>query len=275
VPPEAASSRPSRLVTAPEKAPFSLPNSSLSMMLSAKAAQFTATNGPSRRGDQLCRAWAAFSLPTAGLALDEHRQIGGGEPPDQADQPHHRRIGPPRWSESPISTRASASGSATAPVLAPRAAARAAASRASASQADAGYTAKPARARAPTTFTRSSQRAVSSAPCACATSGSHHQQLAGREPAAGVHRAQLGLHPPPDRRLVRARIQQQRHHAHRALEQARALHLFLQAPSQPAHVGEALALHQRRGQVEDHGRRADGDGVAGEQRPLAPPGARR
>jgi hypothetical protein len=49
VPPFARSKRPSRRAAAPVKAPFSCPNSSLSSSGSGIAAQFTATNGPSRR----------------------------------------------------------------------------------------------------------------------------------------------------------------------------------------------------------------------------------
>jgi hypothetical protein len=56
VPPAADSSRPGRDATAPEKAPFSLPNSSLSTRVSENVAQFTATKGPACRPDQ---KWSA------------------------------------------------------------------------------------------------------------------------------------------------------------------------------------------------------------------------
>ena len=50
VPPSARSKAPARSSTAPVKAPRSWPNSSLSIMPSGRAAQFTATKGPSLRG---------------------------------------------------------------------------------------------------------------------------------------------------------------------------------------------------------------------------------
>ena len=54
VPPSAARKNPSEDCMAPVKAPFWWPNSSASSMASGMAAQFTAMNGPSRRG---LRAW--------------------------------------------------------------------------------------------------------------------------------------------------------------------------------------------------------------------------
>ncbi|OPZ64663.1 MAG: hypothetical protein BWY85_01047 [Firmicutes bacterium ADurb.Bin506] len=61
----ASSNRPSfppRL--APVKEPSSYPKSSLSSRLSGSAAQFTATNGPVRRGLSLWMLWAMSSFPT-------------------------------------------------------------------------------------------------------------------------------------------------------------------------------------------------------------------
>ena len=63
MPPSASSNLPLRAASAPVKAPFSWPNSSLSISSSGIAAQFTSTNGPSAR--RLC-AWiarATSSLP--------------------------------------------------------------------------------------------------------------------------------------------------------------------------------------------------------------------
>ena len=63
MPPPASSMRPRRAFTAPVKAPFSCPNSSLSSSVSVMAAQFTATKGPAARGLQACSVRAATSLP--------------------------------------------------------------------------------------------------------------------------------------------------------------------------------------------------------------------
>jgi hypothetical protein len=63
LPPEAASKRPLRWRSAPVKAPFSWPKSSLSKSDSFKAAQFTFIKGPSRRGERRWMALAASSLP--------------------------------------------------------------------------------------------------------------------------------------------------------------------------------------------------------------------
>ena len=58
-----ARTAPARRRSAPVKAPFSCPKSSASTSVSGIAAQLTATNGPSRRGDRACRARAKSSLP--------------------------------------------------------------------------------------------------------------------------------------------------------------------------------------------------------------------
>ena len=63
MPPSASSKRPRRAATAPVNAPFSWPNSSLSIRLPGTAAQLTATNGPSARALQACSVRAATSLP--------------------------------------------------------------------------------------------------------------------------------------------------------------------------------------------------------------------
>ncbi len=63
MPPSASSKRPSRRSAAPVNAPFSWPNSSDSSSVSGSAAQFTATNGRSRRCDRWWMACATNSLP--------------------------------------------------------------------------------------------------------------------------------------------------------------------------------------------------------------------
>ncbi len=63
VPPSASSKRPLRVATAPVKAPFSWPNSSLSSRSAGMAPQFTAMNGRLRRGLALWMARATTSLP--------------------------------------------------------------------------------------------------------------------------------------------------------------------------------------------------------------------
>ena len=63
VPPSASSKRPTFTPVAPVKAPFSWPNSSLSMSVGGRAAQLTLTRGPCRRGLRSWIAWARSSLP--------------------------------------------------------------------------------------------------------------------------------------------------------------------------------------------------------------------
>ena len=63
MPPSACSKRPRRCATAPEKAPFSWPNSSLSTSSAGTAAQFIFTKGWARRGDSSWMARATSSLP--------------------------------------------------------------------------------------------------------------------------------------------------------------------------------------------------------------------
>ena len=69
VPPSACRKRPSRRLSAPVKAPFSCPNNSDSRRLSVRAAQFTATHGPSLRWLWLWMARATSSLPVPDLPL--------------------------------------------------------------------------------------------------------------------------------------------------------------------------------------------------------------
>src|SRR5205823_2491678 len=63
VPPTACSNRPILRMTAPVKAPFSCPNSSLSSRFSGIAAQLTATNAPDDTGPLIWIARATTSLP--------------------------------------------------------------------------------------------------------------------------------------------------------------------------------------------------------------------
>ena len=63
MPPSAASNRPARSRSAPVKAPFRQPKSSLSSRVSGKAAQFTATKGLAARGLPRWMARAISSLP--------------------------------------------------------------------------------------------------------------------------------------------------------------------------------------------------------------------
>jgi hypothetical protein len=67
VPPLASSNIPLRSFTAPVKAPRAWPNSSLSSSPSARAEQFTATNGFDRRGlsSWMARAISSFPVPVA------------------------------------------------------------------------------------------------------------------------------------------------------------------------------------------------------------------
>ena len=63
VPPSASSNAPLRAFTAPVKAPFSWPNSSLSMSSLEMAAQLTGMKGLSARSERVCTARATSSLP--------------------------------------------------------------------------------------------------------------------------------------------------------------------------------------------------------------------
>jgi len=63
VPPSAVSSRPGLLLSAPVKAPFSWPNSSLSSRDSDSAAQFSRSSGLLARREREWMASAMTSLP--------------------------------------------------------------------------------------------------------------------------------------------------------------------------------------------------------------------
>ena len=63
-----ADQRPSRSASAPVKAPFAWPKSSLSSMLSGSAPAFTGTNGPRDRALWAWMARATSSLPDPRLA---------------------------------------------------------------------------------------------------------------------------------------------------------------------------------------------------------------
>ena len=74
VPPFAALTLPSMSRVAAENAPFLAPKSSLSIRLSGMAAQFTATNGPSRAGC-CCELGATALLPVPVFAREEHAHV--------------------------------------------------------------------------------------------------------------------------------------------------------------------------------------------------------
>ena len=63
VPPSACSKHPGRCAVAPENAPRSCPNISVSMSVSGTEAQLIAMNGAFLRGPLKCRALATSSLP--------------------------------------------------------------------------------------------------------------------------------------------------------------------------------------------------------------------
>ena len=75
MPPLAASNSPARACAAPVNAPFSLPKSSLSSSDSASAAQLMPMNGPFARGECAWMARARTSLPTPGLAQQQHVDV--------------------------------------------------------------------------------------------------------------------------------------------------------------------------------------------------------
>ena len=75
VPPSAASNLPTRRATAPEKAPFSWPNSSDSSRFSGIAAQFSATNGPAGAARAAMDVARQHLLAGARLAGDQHRGL--------------------------------------------------------------------------------------------------------------------------------------------------------------------------------------------------------
>ena len=83
VPPCASSKRPRRSVLAPVKAPRSWPNSSASSRSRGIAAAFSATKGPPARAMAVQRPRHQL-LAGAGLARDQHRDLGLGQPADGA-----------------------------------------------------------------------------------------------------------------------------------------------------------------------------------------------
>ncbi len=73
----ATSKQPARRSEAPVKAPFSWPNSSLSISVSGSAAQLMATNGPCRRVLSACSERATSSLPVPlSPVIRTHARLG-------------------------------------------------------------------------------------------------------------------------------------------------------------------------------------------------------
>ena len=91
VPPSAASKSPTRFRSAPVKAPFSWPKSSLSRRDSGSAAQFTATKGPARRGARPVQGPRDQLLAGAALAEQEHGGVAVRHRPDLLEQGLDRR----------------------------------------------------------------------------------------------------------------------------------------------------------------------------------------
>ena len=71
-------------------APFSWPNSSLSISVPATAPQSTTTNGLSLRRDSAWMRARDQILAGAGLALDQHGRVGRRDALDQAEDLAHR-----------------------------------------------------------------------------------------------------------------------------------------------------------------------------------------
>src|SRR3989440_4451835 len=91
VPPFACSKRPILRAVAPVKAPFSWPNSSLSISSRGIAAILIATNGAERRLPKSCSARDQL-LTGAAFAGDHDREVGSHQPGDGAiDLLHCRR----------------------------------------------------------------------------------------------------------------------------------------------------------------------------------------
>ena len=79
--------------SAPVKAPFSCPKSSLSTSSRLIAAQFIATNGLRAARAAVVERLRDQLLAGAALAADEHREVGVGDPVDGLEHPAHRRAG--------------------------------------------------------------------------------------------------------------------------------------------------------------------------------------
>ena len=109
VPPVASSNLPMRRATAPVKAPFSWPNSSLSSRFSGIAAQLIEMNGFFGAVGAAVQVFRHHLLAGAALAGDQHGGIGGGDLVGELDDPRHG------GSSRQISSRAS---SATAAITA-------------------------------------------------------------------------------------------------------------------------------------------------------------
>ena len=73
------------------KAPFSRPNSSLSISVAGIAAQLTRTMLRPRAGCRLVNLGRQQLLAGAGLAQQQHRRIGRGDLVDLLEHPAHRR----------------------------------------------------------------------------------------------------------------------------------------------------------------------------------------
>ena len=93
VPPSASSMRPGLRQAAPVKAPFSWPNSSLSSSASGSAAQWTATNGPARRGAASWMRSRGELLARAALAAEQHGGGAARRAREQLEHLAHRRRG--------------------------------------------------------------------------------------------------------------------------------------------------------------------------------------
>ena len=91
VPPSATSNRPLSRVNAPVYAPFSRPNSSLSISGPGNAAQLTRTSRPVLPLAGLMHGFGEQLFARARLARQQHRGIGGGHAPDLAQHGFHRR----------------------------------------------------------------------------------------------------------------------------------------------------------------------------------------
>jgi hypothetical protein len=91
VPLSAASKRPTFLSVAPVNAPFSWPNSSLSISVSVSAAQLTATHGPAARRLPRWIARATISLPAPDSPPSSTVASVGATRVDQLEQRPRRR----------------------------------------------------------------------------------------------------------------------------------------------------------------------------------------
>ena len=100
VPPSASSNAPARARSAPVKAPRSWPNSSDSIRLGGTAPQSTTISGPAARVLAWWIASAQRVLAGAGLAFDQHGDVGGGDAAGEREQAPHRGRSPPQPAEA-------------------------------------------------------------------------------------------------------------------------------------------------------------------------------